>query len=165
MRKTLLIVLGLLTVSHLLMAQYETSVGVRVGGTSGFVAKHFYRPSFAVEGILGSFPHGVSLTGLAVFHADALNTPGLFWYYGGGAHLSIFAPEGRYYTRFGREIRYDRRNRVGVGFDGLIGLEYRLPDNIPVTFSFDFKPLVEFGSDRYVGFALDPALSIRYIVR
>lgn len=148
-----------------LFAQYKTSVGARVGGTTGVTVKHVYRPTLAFEGIVGGFARGMSVTGLVQKIQPALATPALYLYYGGGAHVAFYNQERMYYNRFGRELNYRRANGVGLGINGIVGLEYRLPDDIPISFSFDVKPFVEFGPDGYAGFALDPSLAIRFVVR
>ncbi|MCU0418262.1 MAG: hypothetical protein MUC38_01290 [Cyclobacteriaceae bacterium] len=147
------------------VAQYTTSVGARVGGTSGVTLKHFYKPSLAFEGIVGGFANGMSLTGLVQKTLPAFDTPGLSWYYGGGAHLAFYNDERLYYNRFGRELGDRRNTAAGVGINGILGLEYRLSDNLPLSFSMDVKPFVEFGPEGYAGFALDPSLAIRFILR
>ncbi len=148
-----------------LSAQYQTSAGARIGGTTGVALKHFYQPSLAFEGIVGAFANGMSITGLVEKTLPAFDTPGLSVYYGGGAHLAFYNQNRSYYNRFGRALNDRRVSRVGVGINGIAGLEYRLPEDIPLSFSFDVKPFFEFGSDGYAGFALDPSIAIRFVIR
>jgi len=164
MMPIVLVALILLCVSHDLHAQYSTALGIRIGGTTGLTIKHQYRPSMMFEGIVGGFPNGFSLTGLVEKHQLAFNEPGLNWYYGGGGHVAVYN-EGNYYYRFGREGTYRATNGVGFGIDGIVGLEYRLPDNIPIAFSVDLKPFVEVATGGYALFALDPSLGIKFIIR
>ena len=159
----LLVALIMVCGSYSSYAQYATALGIRIGGTSGLTIKHAYRPSMTFEGIIGGFPNGFSLTGLVEKNTLAFNEPGLSWYYGGGAHIAVYNT-GRY-DRFGRELSYPSNNDVGFGVDGIIGLEYRLPDNVPIAFSFDVKPFIEITTDGYAGFALDPALGVKFIIR
>jgi hypothetical protein len=143
---------------------YKTSIGIRVGGTSGATVKHFFRPATAVEGILGTFGNGFSITGLVEKNAQAFDVPGLNWYYGGGAHIAFYNGNHSHWVE-GRNVHYRDNNDVGVGINGIIGLEYILPDNIPVAFSLDFKPFLEIDSDGDVGVAPDLALGIKFLIR
>ena len=145
--------------------QYNTAIGLRFGGTSGLTIKHAYRPSMTFEGIVGGFPNGFSITGLVEKNQLAFNTPGLNWYYGGGAHVSVYNGRSTLYNRFGRELEYPDANDVGFGIDGIIGLEYRLPDNVPIAFSLDFKPFIEITTNGYAGFAMDPSLGVKFLLR
>jgi hypothetical protein len=143
---------------------YQTALGVRVGGTSGVSIKHFYSSSMAFEGLIGVFGNGFSLTGLVEKHRNAFDAVGLNWYYGAGAHLAFYNGNA-YYRVGGREVN-DRDNQdIAFGVNGIIGLEYSLPDNIPVAFSFDFKPFVEIDNDGEVGVAPDLALGIKFLIR
>lgn len=143
---------------------YKTAIGGRFGGTSGVTVKHFYRPATAFEGILGLFGNGFSVTGLVEKNAQAFEVSGLNWYYGGGAHVAFYNGR-RYYNVYGRDVTYRDNHDIGVGVNGIIGLEYMLPDNIPVAFSADFKPFIEIDGDGDVGVAPDFALGIKFLIR
>ena len=160
----LFIILTLL-VRHDAHAQYTTALGVRIGGTSGIAAKFFYKTDMAAEAIIGTFGNGFSVTALMEKYAPIYNAEGLYVYYGGGAHLAFYNGKGSYYSNFGREVDYRRNNDVGFGINGIIGLEYRLPENIPIAFSLDLKPFVEVGSGGYVSVAPDPSIGIKFIIR
>jgi hypothetical protein len=142
---------------------YTTAIGLRVGGTTGFTVKHAINPTTAVEGIVGGFSNGFSITGLVEHHTRAFDERNFNWYYGGGAHLAVY--NGGRYNRFGREVDYDSRSDIGIGINGIVGLEYRMPDNVPIAFSVDLKPFIEFTSGGNVGFALDPSIGIKFILR
>src|SRR5947207_1063656 len=81
---------------------YKTALGIRVGGTSGFTAKHFYRNQMAYEGQIGIFGNGMSLTGLIMNHGNAFSTPGLRYYAGGGVHVAFYNGNA-YNNRLGRD--------------------------------------------------------------
>jgi hypothetical protein len=162
------LILGIIVTSlftNNLIAQYSTGIGLRIGGTTGLDVKHFYKPSKAFEGIIGTFGNGISFTGLIEKYSPIYDAPGLYVYYGGGAHLAFYDGRGEYYSRFGREINYYKNNDVGLGINGIVGLEYRLPDGIPISFSLDLKPFIELGTGGYVGFAPDPSLGVKFIIR
>lgn len=155
---------ALLFLSSGLYAQYTTSIGARLGGTSGITGKYFFRPTLAVEGIIGGFGNGFSMTGLIEKYKPFDNAEGLYLYYGGGAHVAFYNDRTRY-SNFGREVDNRQGNDVGFGIDGIIGIEYRLPENIPIAFSLDLKPFLEVGTGGYVGFAPDPSIGIKFIIR
>lgn len=164
MRILILVTLLLLTVSQNLQAQYNTAFGIRLGGTSGLTIKHFYKPTLAAEGIVGTFGNGFSLTGLIEKHLPVYDTEGLSFYYGGGIHLAFY--NGRYSgNNFGREVDYRSGNDVGIGINGIIGLEYHFPNNIPIVLTVDLKPFLEIGSGGYVSVASDPSIGIKFILR
>jgi hypothetical protein len=144
-------------------AQYTTAIGARIGGTSGFTFKHKYSSFMAFEGILGAFENGLSITGL-LERQQSLNVEGLFLYYGGGLHVAFY--DGSRYTRFGRNVsNREEVNGTSLGVDGIVGLEYRLPNRIPIAFSLDLKPFLEVGSGGNVGFAPDPSIGIKFVIK
>jgi len=143
---------------------YKTALGIRIGGTSGATVKHFFKPATAIEGILGTFGNGFSVTGLVEKNAQAFDVQGLNWYYGGGAHVAFYNGRDHYWVE-GRHVRYRDDSDIGIGINGIIGLEYMLPDNIPVAFSLDLKPFIEIDSDGDVGVAPDLALGIKFLIR
>ena len=143
---------------------YTTSLGVRIGGTSGVSVKHFYKRSTAFEGVLGFFGNGFSVTGLLEKHEDAFDVNGLKFYYGAGAHLSAYENRFRYYDRVWRDVNYDHQTTIALGIDGIAGLEYVF-DEIPIALSLDLKPFIEVGSGGFVGFSPDPSIGIKIILR
>jgi hypothetical protein len=143
---------------------YNTALGIRLGGTSGVTIKHFYSRSAAFEGIIGTFGNGFSLTGMLERHANAFDAAGLNWYWGGGAHVAFYNGNS-YYKVGGREVSDRENDDVAFGVNGIIGLEYSLPEGIPVAFSLDFKPFVEIDNDGDVGVAPDLALGVKFLIR
>ena len=148
-----------------IQAQYNFSLGLRLGGTTGLSGKYFYQPTKAVEGIIGWYGNGFSLTCLVEKYTPVYNTTGLYIYYGGGAHVAFYDGGPAYVSHFGREIDYYRSNDVGFGINGIVGIEYRLPEDIPIAISVDLKPFIELGTGGHVGFAPDPSIGIRIIIR
>ncbi|WP_092099996.1 hypothetical protein [Pontibacter chinhatensis] len=140
---------------------YSTGIGLRGGAASGLTVKHFIKSDAAIEGILStSFKYrGTVLTVLYEKHAPAFNAAGLQWYYGIGGHIGFW--EGRHY--------YDRHHKhyhkhydddvLGVGIDGVLGLEYYIRD-IPFTIGADIKPYINIPSG---GGFWDTALHVRYV--
>jgi hypothetical protein len=141
---------------------YRTAIGIRAGETSGLTFKRFVSPNMAVEGIIGFFPNAIGITGLYEGYV-ATDVEGLNWYYGGGAHVTAGtgATNRTYYSpRTGRyEVYRYRDYGVGLGIDGIAGIEYKIP-RAPFAFSLDVKPYIEVNSgDVYL--ALDPGLGIK----
>ncbi len=157
------VVLGIILtcVTNYASAQYTTALGVRLGGTSGITFKHLFTKDKAVELILGTFSNGYSLTGL-LEKQNSLNAEGFYFYYGGGVHIATY--DGSSYEHFGRDVQTNETKGMAFGVNGVLGLEYRLPNHIPIVFSVDTKPFVEFGSSNYFGFAFDPSISIKFVI-
>src|ERR1051326_4365352 len=138
-------------------SSYWTAIGLRAGETSGLTFKHFFTSTNAGEAIIGIWQRGLSFTGLYEKHADAgLN--GLNWYYGGGGHLAMNT--GRiYYVSEGTRY-YRTETALGIGVDGVLGLEYKIPP-IPFAVSFDLKPFLEVNTLGHAFMSLDPGLGIK----
>jgi hypothetical protein len=151
----------LLCVIHHADAQYRTAIGVRLGGTSGFTVKHQIMRPLYLEGILGAFGDGFSVTGLLEKNTGFAHTKGLYLYYGGGAHLAFYNGREAYNNRYGRTVKNHNDNDVGIGINLILGLEYKLP-TLPLAFSLDLKPFMEFGSGGYVDFAPDPSFGLKF---
>lgn len=141
---------------------YNTAIGLRAGGTSGLTVKQFIGSSHAIEGIIGFWPNAFSITATYQKYTSSGSVTGLNWYYGGGAHVAIETdPTYHYDKNRGRWYYYRYHDEgVGIGIDGIIGLEYKIPA-IPFAISLDLKPFLEVGSYGGVFAALDPGLGIK----
>lgn len=139
-------------------SSYNTAIGLRAGETSGLTFKHF-KNSIAFEGILGFWNHGFSATLLVEKHAPAFGISGMNWYYGGGGHVALqSAYYYRYYDRGRYKLYHD--GSVGIGVDGIVGLEYKIP-SVPFAISLDVKPYLEVVSNGGVWTSLDPGLGVK----
>ena len=140
---------------------YKTAVGLKFGGyENGFSIKHFTNSTVALEGILGIRNHGVVITGLYELHQEAFNVPALKFYYGFGAHLGAIGSGT--YKRFNGDDTYYDDNRILLGADGVLGLEYTIPDS-PIAISLDLNPRVELATGPY--FDLAPGLGLKYVFK
>jgi hypothetical protein len=170
----ILILVALLTQAHTVYSQtnqendgkkfdYSFAFGVRAGGTSGVTFKHMMNRGSAVEFILGVWPSAVGFTALYEKHVQS-SFNGLRFYYGGGLHATAEANRQLYRdfnnTSGERIYRYGP-DGYGIGIDGMVGLEYKIPV-IPVAISFDLKPLVEVSNLGTVFTAIDPGLGIKF---
>ncbi len=140
-------------------ASYKTAVGVRVGETTAVTFKNHFRPSTALELQLGFWNHGFSTTFLIEKHVPAFNEPGLQWYYGAGAHASFYNHY-HWAKHYENGRRYYTTDEVGIGIDGVIGIEYKIPQ-IPFAFSLDFVPYVEVISNGDVWASVNPGFGIK----
>ena len=137
---------------------YSTGIGFRGGVASGLTIKHFIKSDAAIEGIISTrFRHrGTTITLLYEKHAQAFSVSGLQWYYGLGGHVGFY--EGSYY--YDRHHKhYNDRHVLGLGVDGILGLEYFIRD-IPFTIGADIKPYINIPSG---GGFWDSALHVRYV--
>jgi len=141
----------LLIISFQSQAQYVNAVGLRAGLYSGFTYKYFFMDDTAIEGILHTRWNSWEVVGLLENHQE-LTPDGLTWYYGYGAHLGFYDSQ---YTDW-----YESGTTVVGGIDGIIGLEFMIPDS-PVVIGFDWKPYFNIFGHSGI-YADGGALSLRY---
>lgn len=144
-------------------AQYKFAVGLRSGGTSGITLKVNTSELTALEGIIGFWNDGLSITGLWEKHPSAFNVEGLHWYYGAGGHIAFY--EADYRNERGPAWWDDDRNDfddgdVGIGLDVIGGIEYKIPP-IPFAISFDLKPFIELNTNGGTYFSFDPGIGLK----
>lgn len=138
---------------------YKTAIGIRAGETSGLTIKQFIGSSTALEGIIGMWSHGFSTTLLFEKYVPTGSVAGLNLYYGAGGHLAFETVDYGWYYRHERFYRY-RHDHFGIGIDGIVGLEYKIP-SIPIAFSLDLKPFIEFQTHGVAWVSLDPGLGVK----
>lgn len=129
------------TLLSFLQAQpYNGAIGGRLGFPAGLSYKQFLSNKWALEAIGGIYlGKGFNLTGLAEGHAEVFNENVLFMY-GLGGHIGS----------------YDEK--LDVGPDGIIGLEFIL--NAPISIGFDYKPALTIPSFKFIN---GGGLTFRYI--
>ncbi len=138
---------------------YSTAIGLRGGETSGLTIKHFVGSSTAIEGILGLWNSGFHATVLLEKHVNAFGIESLNWYYGGGGHFAI--DNGNKYYGYGRRRGdFYTNGSFGLGVDGIIGLEFKIPQ-VPIALSLDLKPYIEVISNGNIWGSLDPGLGVK----
>lgn len=141
---------------------YNNAIGIRAGQTSGITFKHFFSSNEAIEGIVGLWPNAVGITGLYEKYVPSENVDGFSWYFGGGGHMSFST--GRLYYVYHEGRYYSYRSTYpgfGVGIDGIVGAEYKLP-TVPFAISFDIKPFIEVNGSGVIFTAFDPGLGIKF---
>jgi hypothetical protein len=161
--KTRAILVGIIwSIGNQLMGQalntggYSLAIGVRAGETSGIDLKYNNKSSASIEVILGLWNDAASFTCMYEKNAEFSNTAGLRWYYGVGGHTA-FATE----TYFVDTRRYIAGNDVGLGVDGIFGLEYKIPP-VPFVLSLDLKPFIEFKTNGTAFLAFDPSIGLKF---
>jgi hypothetical protein len=117
---------------------YKTALGVKVYDGAGISLKTFVAPNNALE-FVGYFNrYGTRLTGLYEVHGNLAGAPGLKWYVGPGAHISIYNSKNYSYGTV-------------AGLDGALGLDYKI-NNAPLNLSIDWQPSFDFSGGRgFVG--------------
>jgi hypothetical protein len=160
MRKKITILIAGLTLTLINIhsqRNYQTSAGLRIGSSNGITVKHFLDASSAIEGILSTRWRGIIVFGMYEKHQTAFRIEEFNFFYGAGAHLG-------FWNEYDNHPWFDDNvSHAVVGVDGIIGLEYTIP-NIPFNISMDWKPAFNIVS--YTGFWLDVVgFSIRYNIK
>ncbi len=117
---------------HLYAEGYRSAIGVKMfPGAISF--KKFTQNNKAFEAIGYITLDGLSLSLLKEFYAPVNDVDQLTWFYGYGGHLGIWSDE------FKRTNLGTSNSNIAVGFDGIIGLDYKIK-NAPINLSFDWQP-------------------------
>lgn len=138
---------------------YKIAVGLRAGETSGLTIKQRVGHSSALEGIIGVWYQGLSVTVVYEKYTPAFDAEGLNWYYGGGGHAA-FDMNYTFHNHWGDRYYHYHAGGVGLGVDGILGLEYKIPP-VPIAISLDVKPFLEVNTLGGVWLSLDPGLGIK----
>ena len=140
---------------------YTFSAGFKFGGyENGISGKYFFAGNTAIEGVLGFRRGGVVISGLYEINQEAFGVPALKFYYGFGGHIGAVG-KGNYRTFSGDDQLY-AKNQLLLGGDGVIGLEYILP-NSPIAVSLDLNPRIELTGGPFVDIA--PGVGIKYFFK
>jgi hypothetical protein len=144
---------------------YKTGLGVRLGGhTSGFSVRGSVGNGGALEGLIGWGHKSFLLTVLYEKFKPVGQAKGLYWFYGGGAHIGHFGRGGTYwiYKNNGNKIYVveDGDSRWVPGIDFIIGLDYKF-NGAPLNLGLDLKPFMDIidGTELY----FEGALSFRFV--
>jgi hypothetical protein len=159
-----LFIIFALSVSVSKAQDYKNALGLRAGFPSGLTFKHFFTGDAALEIIAGrSWGYrGFMITGLYEKHKMAFDVDGLYWFYGGGAHVGSY---NGYYYNYGHRNKnyyspyYYSERVIVIGIDAILGIEYKLKE-VPFTLGLDLKPSFDLYPFGYGD--IDGALSVRY---
>jgi hypothetical protein len=159
MKKWLIFVVMLSGISFTSFAQmYDSSVGVRLGPENGVTFKHFVNDNNAVEVIASLRWRGVNVTGLYEVHKLAFDIDGLFWYFGGGAHVGVWGASSPWH-----DASSTNNGNFAAGIDGVIGFEYTFRE-YPINIGIDWKPAINLIGN-FHPWVDGSALSVRYIFK
>lgn len=147
------------TADNTAVKRNKIAIGLRSGDMSALTIKS-YQGGSAIEGQLGIWNHGYSVTLLYEKYEPAFKGNGFNWYYGIGAHVAV------YNNHYWVKEPYDRyrhyyNDEIGVGVDGVLGIEYTIPQ-IPFAISLDLIPYVESVSNGDVWVSMNPGLGIKF---
>ncbi len=147
MKKTSLLIsfFFLLLATELHAQRYGTAAGFRGGrGGIGFTVQQRIFPKTTVEGMLVFDLDQIAFTSLYEFHRPLVFFKSFNYYIGGGMHIGHL-----------------QNNGVFGGFDGLFGVEYKLPI-FPMLLSIDAKPAFHLNHPKSVEF--QAGFSMRYVI-
>lgn len=121
--KKFLVMAALMVATLSVSAQdYNWAVGVRGGLFNGLTAKK-NMGSNAIEAGVALYSSSISIDATYQWQEPVIGE-GFHLYYGAGA-----------YTNLGNSY-------FGLGAEGVVGLEYRLPINFPLAVSLDYRPAI-----------------------
>ena len=101
---------------------YNWAVGLRGGGFSGITAKKSLGSNAVEAGV--SFGTGHINIDAVYQWTEPVIGEGFHLYYGVGAYTGL------------------ANSYFGLGAEGVVGLEYRLPINFPLAISLDYRPAI-----------------------
>ena len=134
-------------------SSYKTALGLKFYPT-GITLKHFTSQNSALEGILYTWGYGSRITGLYEFHGNiSSDARGLKYYIGGGGHIG-------FWNDTWRKDYPTRDNGVGIGIDGVLGLDYKF-NGAPINLSVDWQPSINLTGYTYSEFGWG-GIAIRY---
>ena len=121
--KKFLMMAALMVATLTVSAQdYNWAVGLRGGGFSGITAKKNLDKNAIEAGV--SFGSGFVNIDAVYEWQEPVIGEGFHLYYGAGAYVGL---ANKYF---------------GLGAEGVVGLEYRLPINFPLAISLDYRPAI-----------------------
>jgi hypothetical protein len=124
--------------------EYSNALGIRLSTPQATINqsvsyRRYLNDNTALEGLLCFDPFGLGLLYEKIY---PLGTPGLGWFFGGGAYVAF------------------KGDNV-VGAMGIVGLDYTIP-SVPINLSVDWKP--ELNIINNVNFQASAiALSVRFV--
>lgn len=165
MRFPIILIIGMLFVFSSVEAQnYTRAVGFRSGYSSGIVYRNYKQDFLAYETLLSFRQKGMKLTFLVEQYRPAhfeFANEHMWILFGFGGHAGWHVTD--QYEIFFTRYKYDD-NMIAplLGLDGVIGMEYHIPD-FPLVLGVDYKPFFEFSTRQYFNLNLtDVAFFVKY---
>ncbi|MBS1729759.1 MAG: hypothetical protein JSS67_03175 [Bacteroidetes bacterium] len=113
-------------------APYNKAIGVKFPGGFSVTYKKFVADTKNLEFQATIWNKGFRVSGLYEFNFYSFpQIPTLSWFVGPGAHIGFWKDQ--YGKSYG--------SNVDIGIDGIIGLDYKMPD-LPLNFSLDWQPAI-----------------------
>lgn len=142
------------------------AIGIRGGVSSGFEYRVFSGNTNSYKVLLSTRQRGLQLTGLKEFHIpDVFDiNEEISFVYGVGAHVGIESwNRYDYYDPYNPHLYYrERRSGPIAGLDGLLALEYSIPQ-IPLVAGIEMKPYFNlFGKNFFQLQPFDFAFTVKY---
>ena len=147
------------SLSPLLSTDYISAFGFRLGFNRGLSFKQFIDDDIGVEGVLTSIDNGFKLIGLYQKSNNFIDESRFHWYFGCGAHFSIWDDKSSYWDEVEHCWVDDSKHHLGIGVDGIVGVEYNF-ESTPINISFDWKSAIKLKG--YSGYEDGAALTIRF---
>lgn len=153
---------------HVRAQQYDRSAGVRLGGSSGLTFKKFIVNEQAFEAIVSNRKKGIQLTLMYLMHQPMRVSfnENFYFYYGVGGHIGSEKHGGIDKVLSNTDptaFDYVHKSYLTMGFDGMIGIEYRML-SVPITLSLDLKPYLNYvGLRKVTGDFWDASIAIKYV--
>jgi opacity protein-like surface antigen len=146
---------------------YKSAIGARLGYPLSASYKTFINETNAIEAYVNFrrwgnlFTGGFSYTRIGLGAAYLIhqqlgeNTPGLQWYYGGGA--------GVYFYSYSNDAAFNNPDNLGFGLQGFIGLDYTFEDT-PINLTLDWAPTFYIGGYDASFAGAVGSLGVRYVL-
>ena len=167
MKRFLVLTFLILPGLFLAAQDYNKSIGIRGGLSSGFEYRFFTDDANSIKFLLGinneGDDRGFRLHALKEFHHYQLFTftDQLVFFWGAGIHAG-FESWDKVHYRDGTSW-YDTRTALVVGLDGLAGLEYVFYE-APISVGLEVKPFIDvLGHEMFRLQPFDFAFTIKYL--
>lgn len=160
MNRILFSVLFSLFIASSFGQDYERAAGLRLGAAPGITYRQMLGTNFSAEVMLLRQNHGSVAVLLFGKHRPVLlfDEINMNLVYGAGAHIGMGFENRWNYDPYEPEYHNVRNNRLRLGVDAYVSLEYKM-DDLPLLFSLDCKPYLELFDNQYSGIHL-PVLAV-----
>lgn len=160
MTRILFSVLFSLIFTSLFSQDYDRAAGLRLGASPGITYRQMLGSDFSAEVMLLRQNHGSVAVLLFEKHRPVLlfDEINMNLVYGAGAHIGIGFGNRWIYDPYEPEYHKVRNNRLRLGVDAYVSLEYKM-DDLPLLFSLDCKPYLELFDNPYSGIHL-PVMAV-----
>lgn len=165
MKRFLILIILLISGSVLLAQDFNQSVGIRAGLSSGFEYRFFTNDANSYKFLLSTRNRGIQAHALKEFHQYELFsfTDQLVFFYGAGLHAGF---ESWDEVNYRNNVRwYDTHTAFLAGIDVLAGLDYVFYE-APISVGIEVKPFIDvFGRDMFDIQLFDFAFTVKYLLK